>query len=74
VTHFTNDPSDARTLFYEGKKTAGSSTVERPSGRDKGDIHRILLQLIFEKDSKYSALYAEDPKKFDVSVGNHCTA
>ncbi|KAG1856402.1 hypothetical protein DFJ58DRAFT_745321 [Suillus subalutaceus] len=74
VTHLTNNPSDARTLFYEGKKTAGSSTEERPSGRDKGDIHRILSQLIFEKDSEYSALYAEDPKKFDVSVGNRCTA
>lgn len=73
VTHLTTNPSDARTLFYEGKKTAGSSTEERPTGRDKGDIHRILSKLIFEKDSEYSALYAEDPKKFDVSVGNRCT-
>ncbi|KAG1799489.1 uncharacterized protein HD556DRAFT_1439869 [Suillus plorans] len=74
VTHLTTNPSDARTLFYEGKKTASSSTEECPSGRDKGDIHRILLKLIFEKDSEYSALYAEDLKKFDVSVGNRCTA
>ncbi|KAG1812332.1 hypothetical protein EV424DRAFT_1349366 [Suillus variegatus] len=74
VTHLTTNPSDAHTLFYEGKKTAGSSTEERPTGRDKGDIHRILSKLIFEKDSEYSALYAEDPKKFDVSVGNRCTA
>ncbi|KAG1764933.1 hypothetical protein EDD22DRAFT_845634 [Suillus occidentalis] len=63
VTHLTTNPSDAHTLFYEGKKTTGSSTEERPSGRDKGDIHQILSQLIFEKDSEYSALYAEDPKK-----------
>ncbi|KAG2335570.1 hypothetical protein BDR05DRAFT_1026659 [Suillus weaverae] len=74
VTHLTTNPSDARTLFYEGKKTAISSTDERPSGRDKGDIHRILSKLIFENDSEYSALYAEDLKKFDISVGNRCTA
>ncbi|KAG0706451.1 hypothetical protein DFH29DRAFT_872231 [Suillus ampliporus] len=74
VTHLSTHPSDARTLFYEGKKTATSSSEERPSGRDKGDIHRILSKLIFEKDSEYSAAYAEDPKKFDVSVGNRCTA
>ncbi|KAG1893611.1 uncharacterized protein F5891DRAFT_985673 [Suillus fuscotomentosus] len=63
VTHLTTNPSDACTLFYKGKKTASSSTEEHPSGRDKGDIHRILSKLIFEKDSEYSALYAEDPKK-----------
>ncbi|KAG2122854.1 hypothetical protein BD769DRAFT_1670486 [Suillus cothurnatus] len=74
MTYLTTNPSDTCTLFYEGKKTASSSTEERPSGRDKGDIHQILSKLIFEKDSEYSVLYAEDLKKFDVSVGNHCTA
>ncbi|KAG1814012.1 uncharacterized protein BJ212DRAFT_1482357 [Suillus subaureus] len=68
VTHLTTNPSNACTLFYKGKKTTSSSTEEHPSGRDKGDIHQILSKLIFKNDSKYSALYAEDPKKFDVSV------
>ncbi|KAG1810282.1 uncharacterized protein HD556DRAFT_1435993 [Suillus plorans] len=63
--------TDARTLFYEGKKLAPSSNEEHPSGKDKGEIHRILAKLIFKTDSDYSAAYAEDPKKFDIVVGNH---
>ncbi|KAG1853886.1 hypothetical protein DFJ58DRAFT_883165 [Suillus subalutaceus] len=70
VRHLSTNSADARVLFYEGKKTAASNNDERPSGKDKGEIHRFLAKLIFEKDSDYSAAYAEDPKKFDVAVGN----
>ncbi|KAG2101881.1 uncharacterized protein F5147DRAFT_655194 [Suillus discolor] len=38
VTHLTTNPSDARTLFYEGKKTASSSTEDlRKLFRDHHD-------------------------------------
>ncbi|KAG1849120.1 hypothetical protein DFJ58DRAFT_729607 [Suillus subalutaceus] len=70
VRHLSTNSADARVLFYEGKKTTASNNDERPSGKDKGEIHRFLAKLIFEKDSDYSAAYAEDPKKFDVVVGN----
>ncbi|KAG1798718.1 uncharacterized protein BJ212DRAFT_1305699 [Suillus subaureus] len=70
VQHLSTNSADACILFYEGKKTAASNNNECPSGKDKGEIHRFLAKLIF-KDSDYLAAYAEDPKKFDVTVGNH---
>ncbi|KAG0694850.1 hypothetical protein DFH29DRAFT_880411 [Suillus ampliporus] len=70
VQHLVTHPLDARLIFYEGKKTATSSNEEHPSGKDKGEIYRILAKLIFENDSEYSGAYAEDSKKFDIAVGN----
>ncbi|KAG0702154.1 hypothetical protein DFH29DRAFT_999530 [Suillus ampliporus] len=70
VQHLVTHPLDAHLIFYEGKKTATSSNEERPSGKDKGEIYRVLVKLIFENDSEYSGAYAEDSKKFDIAVGN----
>ena len=73
MQHLVTHPLDSHILFYEGKKSAtptASSNEERPSGKDKGEIHRVLAKLIFEGDSEYSAAYAEDTKKFDIAVGN----
>ncbi|KAG0693333.1 hypothetical protein DFH29DRAFT_1007399 [Suillus ampliporus] len=67
VQHLVTHPLDARLIFYEGKKTATSSNKERPSGKDKGEIYRVLAKLIFENDSEYSGAYAEDSKKFDIA-------
>ncbi|KAG2367059.1 hypothetical protein BDR07DRAFT_386566 [Suillus spraguei] len=70
VRHLITHPSDACVLFYEGKKTAAHTNEERPSGKDKGEIYQVIVRLIFENDSEYLVVYAEESKKFDVAVGN----
>ncbi|KAG1866730.1 hypothetical protein F4604DRAFT_1928023 [Suillus subluteus] len=75
VQHLTTNSADVCILFYEGKKSAASnsSNKDHPSGKDKGEVYQFMVKLIFTKDEEYSAAYAEDPKKFDVAVGN-CVA
>ena len=69
VDFLTTHPTDCRILFYaDGKKNL--SADDRPSGRDKTEIHAAIAKFIFTMDIHYADAYAEDPGKFGVAVGN----
>ncbi|KAG2108238.1 uncharacterized protein F5147DRAFT_773819 [Suillus discolor] len=76
VQHITTHSADARILFYKGKKssaTNNNNSEERACGKDKGEIYQALAKLIFEKDTEYLVLYAEEPKKSDLAVCHRVT-
>jgi hypothetical protein len=69
VTH----PTD-RNILYHDRNQSGSappSPNERPSGRQKKDIHAVIAKHIFE--GKVSD-YTNDPEQYATSVSNRLTA
>ncbi|KAG1880767.1 hypothetical protein F4604DRAFT_1922390 [Suillus subluteus] len=54
VQHLATNSADVRILFYEGKKSAASSSSNEdcPSGKDKGEVYQSMAKLIFATDEQ----------------------
>ncbi|KAG0692313.1 hypothetical protein DFH29DRAFT_1008897 [Suillus ampliporus] len=70
VNYLTTHPSDCRILFYSKGKKKMADVDDNPTGKDKGDIHDAITQLIFANHIKYGTAYHQNQKKFRNSVSN----
>lgn len=74
VTWLITHPADRHVLYHD-RNQAGSAPPlppnERPSGRQKKDVHAAIAKNIFNsKDPEYS----NDPERYTTSVSNRLTA
>lgn len=66
-----NHPANCRILFSD--KNASDLPplpAERPLGHNKKDVQGIIAQVVFVDDAVYKIMYAANPVKFQISVGN----
>jgi hypothetical protein len=70
VNFLSTHPADCHVLFYSNGKKLPSSAGDRPSGKDKNEVHVAIAKFIFENHLKYGFSYLQNPKKFRDSVGN----
>ncbi|KAI6006865.1 hypothetical protein EDD15DRAFT_2357900 [Pisolithus albus] len=67
--------ADRHILFHD-KNTGQSSSApppaagDKPSGRNKKEVHLAIAKCIFEDDSVYGEQYATNPDKFQLCVMN----
>ncbi|KAG1819091.1 uncharacterized protein BJ212DRAFT_1479206 [Suillus subaureus] len=65
--------ADCTILFaMEGKKSANyhGANLSCPLGKDKGEIHSIIVRVVFQDDPVYANWYATNPVEFHDSVAN----
>ncbi|KIM56460.1 hypothetical protein SCLCIDRAFT_29595 [Scleroderma citrinum Foug A] len=71
VDWLLNHHANCRILFSD--KNASDLPplpAERPLGHNKKDVQGIIAQVVFVDDAIYKIMYAANPVKFQISVGN----